>query len=129
MKEEDKLNKKYGKENPFTVPEGYFDNLTHEIMSKLPEKETIFTEEKEISMWQRVRPWLYMAAMFIAILLPIRFMINQTTNPDEDAITATSIENEVYEDDYIDVIVNQSMMDDYSLYLYLTNADADNIYN
>ena len=41
MKEEDTLLKKLGKENSFKVPEGYFENLTSEVMNKLPEKETI----------------------------------------------------------------------------------------
>ena len=37
MKEEDTLLKKLGKENSFKVPEGYFENLTSEVMNKLPE--------------------------------------------------------------------------------------------
>ena len=48
MKEEDNIRKKVSTENPFTVPEGYFDNLTDEIMSKLPEKEEILPT-KELS--------------------------------------------------------------------------------
>ena len=40
MKEEDKILKKIGTENPFRVPDGYFENLTSEVMNRLPEKET-----------------------------------------------------------------------------------------
>ena len=36
MKEEDKLLRKVGTTNPFTVPEGYFENLTSEVMNRLP---------------------------------------------------------------------------------------------
>ena len=39
MKEEDNILKKVGRENSFKVPEGYFENLTSEVMGKLPEKE------------------------------------------------------------------------------------------
>ena len=39
MKEEDILLKKLGKENSFKGPDGYFENLTSEVMNKLPEKE------------------------------------------------------------------------------------------
>ena len=39
MKEEDNILKKVGKENVFRVPDGYFENLTSEVMSRLPEKE------------------------------------------------------------------------------------------
>lgn len=128
MKEEDKLMKKYGTKNPFTVPDNYFDNLTNEIMEKLPEKKEIPMEEKETSTWIKIRPWLYMAAMFIAILLPIRYMINSTSS-DQTAITATNNEYEHLSDEYIDAIMDHSMMDDYTLYQYLTDADTDTYYN
>ena len=37
MKEEDELLRKCGTKNPFTVPEGYFENFSKELMEKLPE--------------------------------------------------------------------------------------------
>lgn len=127
MKEEDKLIKKFGTDNLFTVPDSYFDNLTEEIMSKLPEKESPL-EIREPSTWSKIRPWLYMAAMFIAILLPIRFMI-QRTAPEAPVLTATTVENEQLTDEYIDAILSHTMMDDYTLYKYLTEADTDAFYN
>ena len=45
MKEEDILLKKLGKENSFKVPDGYFENLTSEVMNKLPEKEKVTLKE------------------------------------------------------------------------------------
>ena len=38
MKEEDILLKKLGKAGSFKVPDGYFENLTSEVMNKLPAK-------------------------------------------------------------------------------------------
>ena len=38
MKEEDKLRKELGMENPFRVPEDYFEGFTSQLMSRLPEK-------------------------------------------------------------------------------------------
>lgn len=127
MKEEDKLMKKLGTNNPFTVPDGYFANLTEEIMNKLPEKEQSI-EMKEPSTWSKIRPWLYMAAMFIAILLPIRFMINRTSSK-TPTLTVITTENEQLTDEYIDVILSHTMMDDYTLYKYLTEADTDASFN
>ena len=46
MKEEDILLKKLGKENSFKVPDGYFENLTSEVMNKLPEKEKVAFMDK-----------------------------------------------------------------------------------
>ena len=44
MNEEEYLNSKLGKKNPFTVPEGYFEQLTAQVMEKLPEKKQILIE-------------------------------------------------------------------------------------
>ena len=38
IKEEDEILRKVGKGNVFKVPDGYFENLTSEVMNKLPEK-------------------------------------------------------------------------------------------
>ena len=56
------------KKNSFRVPEGYMEGLTDRIMARLPEcpqqKET-----KAVSMADKIRPWLYLAASFIGLLL------------------------------------------------------------
>ena len=72
MKEEDNILKKVGKENVFRVPDGYFENLTSEVMSRLPEKETPAFIKKEPTKWERIKPWLYMTAMFVGAALIIR---------------------------------------------------------
>lgn len=63
---QNKLDELKGK-NPFKLPEGYFDGLTEQIMSQLPEVPR--EEAPTISLLDRVRPWLYMAAVFIGLLL------------------------------------------------------------
>ena len=60
MKEEDNILKKVGKENVFRVPDGYFENLTSEVMSRLPEKETPAIIKREPTKWERIKPWVYM---------------------------------------------------------------------
>ena len=46
MKEEDKILRKVGTGNAFKVPENYFEGLTAEMMSKLPEKEKVLVAKK-----------------------------------------------------------------------------------
>lgn len=63
MKEENKLIEKFGRKGPWTVPDGYFDGMHKEVMSKLPE----YPEKEkpaDMSVWQRIRPYVYLAAMF-----------------------------------------------------------------
>lgn len=63
-KEENNLDRLKGT-NPFIVPEGYMEGLTERIMSQLPEKSA--EKSKRISVMDRVRPWLYMAAVFAGL--------------------------------------------------------------
>lgn len=121
MKRNDlELQKKYGKKNPFTVPEGYFDRFADELMAQLPEKEVAALPK--IGMWDRVKPWVYMAAMFVGLMFTIRAFVGDTQSENDANILSDM------PDEYIEAIVNQSLMDDYELYQYLTDAETG-IYN
>ncbi len=64
MKESNILDKVGGKTG-YTVPPQYFDSVRTKIMESLPEYKVI--EQPKLSAWQRVKPYLYMAAMFAGI--------------------------------------------------------------
>lgn len=119
MKEEDAILRKVGVENPFQVPEGYFDRLTSEVMSNLPEKETSVFVSKEPTLWEKVKPWAYMAAMFAGAALIIRIA---SSNPASDSGDIASDEMEI---EYISAVVDNSMLDDYALYVYLSDVDVE----
>ncbi|WP_321332757.1 hypothetical protein [uncultured Bacteroides sp.] len=126
MKEEDNILRKVGTDNHFTVPEGYFENLTSEVMNKLPEKEKSVFVEKEPTMWNKVKPWIYMAAMFIGAALIIRVASSDNNKSAKDEAVAAETEmTEPASDEYIDTILDHSMLDDYSLYVYLTDASEN----
>ncbi len=123
MKEEDKLLKKVGTDNPFTVPEGYFENLTSELMNKLPEQVKSDFQIKEPSRWDRVKPWAYMAAMFAGAALIIN-VASRNPNPFDNGTTITSeTQTEYISDEELDYALTHAMFDDYSLYVYLSDAD------
>lgn len=125
MKEQDNILKKVGKENVFRVPDGYFENLTSEVMSRLPEKETPAFIKKEPTKWERIKPWLYMTAMFVGAALIIRVASADRT-PATDQIAMDDTETtEVVSDEYISSVLDNSMLDDYSLYVYLTDASVE----
>ena len=129
MKEEDILLKKLGKENSFKVPDGYFENLTSEVMNKLPEKEKVAFKEEPVSTWTRLKPLLYMAAMFVGAALIIRVAStdHKPAAADDVAVTVTAMEadTEQVSDEMIDVAVDRAMLDDYSLYVYLSDASVE----
>ena len=125
MKEEDILLKKLGKEDSFKVPGGYFENLTSEVMNKLPEKEKVVFKEEPVSIWTRLKPLLYMAAMFVGAALIIRVASSDRKSVADIDVAATEIETEVISDEMIDMALDRAMLDDYSLYVYLTDASVE----
>ncbi|MDR1201446.1 MAG: hypothetical protein LBL58_07450 [Tannerellaceae bacterium] len=58
---------------PFNVPEGYFENFTSRMMSRLPEKK--YEQPKKVTLMQHVRPWLYMAAVFAGLGLFFKVVV------------------------------------------------------
>ena len=125
MKEEDILLKKLGKEDSFKVPDGYFENLTSEVMNKLPEKEKVVFKEEPVSIWTRLKPLLYMAAMFVGAALIIRVASSDRKSVADIDVAATEIETEVISDEMIDMALDRAMLDDYSLYVYLSDASVE----
>lgn len=120
MGKEDNILRKVGTSNPFRVPDHYFEDFTQELMSKLPEKESM-PLMPEPTLWQRVKPWIYMTAMFCGIMLSVRVFVGEPQKDEFPAISQIEAENLTDED--WEIMIDYIMMDDYSLYQYLTNAD------
>ncbi len=66
----------FGKTNHFKVPEKYFENFSDNLISSLPEKEN--RKPEIISLWDRFKPWAYMAAMFVGIMLMVNIFVNNS---------------------------------------------------
>lgn len=60
--------------NPFLVPEGYMEGLAANIMEQLSQKASVREIEK-VSLMDRIRPWLYMAAVFAGLGLFFRAFV------------------------------------------------------
>lgn len=103
-------------ENPFKVPEGYFDNLTTQIMSQLPEQQDLKEPAKTVTMMDRVRPWLYMAAVFAGLFLFFKAIVgithsgNTTQQGQESLLVHTEVSTDnLYDEDeeYLEYLENQ----------------------
>lgn len=131
MKEELDIIKKCGKGNPFTVPEGYFEDFTRNLMAELSKKEDEAAIKEDlapqITLWQRIKPLLYMAAMFIGMIVCVRVVLGERP----DAIAESDMSNvatseydwanfEQMSDEDLAAMVEYTMMDNYTLYQYLS---------
>ena len=118
MKEENKIISKVGTKNPFKVPDGYFTDVTQELMNKLPEKEILYANQ-EVTLWQRVKPWIYMTAMFCGIMLSVRIFVDKPNKDEFPTISQSMIDS--LSDEEWQIIIERSMIDEYTLYQFLTD--------
>lgn len=71
--EESKILNSLGKDTGFKVPEGYFEDFNKRMAESLPEVQ-ITPVDNSPSLWIRIRPFVYMAAMFAGVWLMLNVM-------------------------------------------------------
>ncbi|MDP4269542.1 MAG: hypothetical protein Q8909_05395 [Bacteroidota bacterium] len=89
MKNLEDIKKQYGNAQPFKVPENYFEQFNSRMMESLPEKE-IKKEEKVpvYSLWNRVKPMFYMAAMLAVAFWSVERLTNDRSGSAPIPVTA-----------------------------------------
>lgn len=88
----DKLKEK----NPFKVPDSYFEGLTEHIMSQLPAPDREEVSEP-VTLITKLRPLLYMAAMFVGMGLFFKLLIGvpeKSTETKDSLLVKTEIVGE-----------------------------------
>ena len=92
MKQEDStILKKYGKDPGFKVPENYFDDFNQRMTEMLPDVEITPVDIKP-TMWQRVKPLVYMAAMFAGVWCMMTIFSHFTPSSNMDSLRAVAEE-------------------------------------
>ena len=90
MKREDStILNKYGKNPGFKVPENYFDDFNRRMADMLPDVEITPIDVKP-SMWQRVKPFAYMAAMFAGVWCMMSVFSHFTASGNLDSVRAVA---------------------------------------
>ncbi|MDE6010650.1 MAG: hypothetical protein K2F87_04280 [Muribaculaceae bacterium] len=113
MRKEDILLEKIGRKTGMTVPEGYFEAFSQQMMQKLPEYPEA-PRPHVLSTWQRIKPYVYLAAMFAGIwcMMKMFHMASQGAggvqldNPPEAVVLAldgTEVSDYLYHMDQDDI--------------------------
>lgn len=143
MKEDNDILKQIGHRDGMTVPDGYFADFAARMAASLPKTE--FEESKDPgniiiqrTLWQKVRPYVYMAAMFAGVWCMMKMFSSLTTKSEltPSPILAEALSNEIFVNDYIidDMddreIMDQMIEDGFDLtsldmYAYGDEASAD----
>lgn len=131
-----------------TVPEGYFESFAQRMASKLPDRPEIEKEATYLppkTTWQKVRTYVYMAAMFAGIWLMLQ-MVSLIIGPstlepiDSNPVLASALANDdfifdyigddIRADDYLDeMLADESMSTDFDFEsIFSSDPSDDNNY-
>ena len=120
MNEEMYIQEKVGKRNPFRVPEGYFDNLTAQVMQQLPEQPQ--RRAKSVFM----RPVFYAAASVCTLLVAGAAWM---WHAEADSTSATPVQAQAEvqsqqdaNGEYLEEAADYMMLDNHEIYSYLAES-------
>lgn len=111
MRKESDILEKAGRRDGMTVPEGFFESFAEQMASRLPENPA--AERPAVlrpkTTWQRLRPYVYMAAMFAGIWCMLKMFTMMTPSAGVDL----SIEN--------NKVLSSALSDEHFIYDYIND--------
>ena len=124
MKNNNNIDNKFPRRDGMKVPEGYFDNFAARMISSLPDRPELTDAAGSTvvrTTWQRLRPYVYMAAMFVGVWLMLKlFTIINVSAPvpfESNPVMAEAFSNDTFVNEYVISDINQwdlydDLMDD-----------------
>tara|TARA_R110001583_G_scaffold15005_5_gene62170 strand:- start:2705 stop:3109 length:405 start_codon:yes stop_codon:yes gene_type:complete len=71
------------KDNPYKVPENYFENLGAQIQNKIKQEEGQFEQvEEKISLIVQLKPYMWMAASIFVLVFAARIILSNSISPE-----------------------------------------------
>lgn len=128
MKKEEKiLIDKFGNTNHFSVPEGYFESFTDQMMDLLPESEARVIEMRPATWWNRL-PIKKLAAAVGAVLVigaGSLWMGNHDHSGKENTVSSSSLHHSSTGSEYgtFDQMADYTMMDNQTIYASLVGEN------
>jgi hypothetical protein len=120
MKEDKDILSRINRRDGMTVPDGWFDDFASRMADSLPERpalENASPAPVSRTIWERIRPYVYMAAMFAGVWCMLKMFTLMTsdssTSLDANSVLAEAFNNETFVNDYILDDLNQwDVLDD-----------------
>ena len=110
---------KVNRNDGMTVPDGYFDDFAARMMAALPERDWEKPQPKVMprSMWQRVRPYIYLAAMFMGVWCMMKMFDLMRADSsglsiDNNPVMTAALGNDHFINDYF---IKECEVNDYQL--------------
>ena len=122
MKEDLDILSKLGKDSGFKVPENYFADFNTKMMESLPKPN--LTPQVKPSLWVRVRPYVYIAAMFAGIWCMMR-VFNDMSGATSTKAQIQAIVDGLEDEKNIDDLMLQEGLNEYDILTYEDSVDAE----
>ena len=125
MKREDStILNKYGKDPGFKVPENYFADFNQRMAEMLPDVEITPVDVKP-TMWQRLKPFAYLAAMFAGVWCMMSVFSHFTNTSNLNGVSAVA---EKMQDDNsnVDDFIMSGSVSDYDILSYEDSVTMSN---
>jgi hypothetical protein len=125
MKQEDStILNKYGKDPGFKVPENYFADFNQRMADMLPDVEITPVDVKP-TMWQRIKPIIYLAAMFAGVWCMMQIFAHFTDTSNLNGVRAVA---EKLQDDKgnLDDFIMSGAVSDYDILNYEDSVAMSN---
>ena len=122
MRTEENLKEMFGRENPFKVPENYFETLADNIISQLPEESS--ARVVKMSVWKKYRVHLLAAACVLSVLFSAGIYVAVKENTKEaqvfDKTRVEVAETTIEAEDAFDEMADYVMIDKEDMYAYIS---------
>ncbi len=117
--EERIIQENMGSQNPFRVPEGYFDRFAEQLMEQLPERQAEVVPMRTTRL-KKLRPVLLAAACLCIAIFSVTMYLNHskqqtTTEPAVATVTTTTVDEE-----FMDEAADYAMLDNADIYACLS---------
>lgn len=115
-KPESKIENKLPRTDGMTVPEGYFEDFAARMAASLPDRPELAEMDGRSpvvgsTLWHRVRPYVYMAAMFAGVWCMLKmFTMFTAQSPvpfESNPIVAEAFNNDSFVNEYVISDLNQ----------------------
>lgn len=118
MEEEKYLEELVGKRNPFVVPDGYFEQLTDQVMQSLPDR-----HPRAKTVW--MRPVFYAAASVCALFVCATVWLAWPSSSQQEQKTVAEavqfVQKQQPDDAFFDAAADYMMLDNQDIYAYLSD--------
>ncbi|MDY3858592.1 MAG: hypothetical protein ACI30D_02360 [Muribaculaceae bacterium] len=105
MKQDNDILREAGRRDGLAVPDGFFDDFVQKMSASLPENPAAEHPQAKVlhrSVWSRIRPYVYMAAMFAGIWCMLKmFSIMSPANVDLSIENNEALTNALRDDNFI----------------------------